>query len=369
MDDWGFGAYDGPGLDGFVRSFVRLEEAAAWSSREVLSERPGMHRLLAEADRQLAAYADDEAVFVAKLRPETAAGYRRLQGSMAPLGPYGRVAQAALQRMLRDQHLLRARPLRGAGSLLDQLSRLVDGPLAAGVVPGMLLAELVLELDAPCWISQRSKSTCVATVMSILLAIKKPAEYARLVAGLASPAGTVTLCNGDVVRRARDWTDPEDGGRTTSGRLLWPALMEYGNGALRYDNVSDQSGIGSLLGVELARPIALYGGLTQAGATAILRALSGRNYRTAVFPFDQGAGLREIAALVGRGELVPAAVNWEGEKHEVLVTGVAGGQVTLINPWGLLERFDAAELESRLFAYTPLRPVRGRREDTHFGII
>ena len=85
-----------------------------------------------------------------------------------------------------------ARSLAGNEALIEQFDRLARMPLAAGLDRTRLLSDIVVRVDDPGKIDQGYQNTCTVTTLEYLLASRHPAEYVRLVAGLASPQGVAS---------------------------------------------------------------------------------------------------------------------------------------------------------------------------------
>ena len=270
-------------------------------------------------------------------------GYRQL----AQICGNDPMARDALLRMLLDGRLGR-KDLIGRGDLLDHLIRAAKDPLVAGVDRQELVTSLIEETENPVKISQEGKGTCVATSATIVMARKDPAEYARLVADLARPEGSTTTVSGVKLTRAKDFNVDNDYGRTPSLRLLQPALMEYGNGWMRYNNEKDMHALGTTsIGDKIQQawqgfrdflyrfPI-MPGGLSGAGANKVLEALTGDEYAMIymVTRLNRGSALRRVQEAVAAGKTVPVGLEWEGGGHKVLVDKIENGTVYLTNPWG-----------------------------------
>jgi hypothetical protein len=100
-----------------------------------------------------------------------------------------------------------------------------------------ILAQTVSHLDDPNTINQSTKNTCGAATVQYLLAKDQPAEYARLVIGLAGPSGEVQLQSGQTMVRVPDSIDRSDGtwmpdkpgqGRDDVERILQAAFQDHG---------------------------------------------------------------------------------------------------------------------------------------------
>lgn len=253
----------------------------------------------------------------------------------------------ALQTLLVSGQLTKER------DLLPRLSALAEQPLASGLDRDDLVSHVLQEVADPAAISQAQKATCGATVGQIMLAKARPADYVRMVAGLASPEGKAPLANGKTLSREADW-NAEDGGRSLSSRLLQPAFMEYANGEnLDYNNTKDRNFRGTSqkdAGLSIEEAEHLYEGLM--GRPFKLEnaagAFSGDGDRAELFS--------AIIRQAGQGKLVPTGITWGDADagHQVLVDGIKGDSVTYLNPWGQKEAMGFKEFRDRLlFATLP----------------
>jgi hypothetical protein len=312
----------------------------------------------ATAQRELQANAPAERAALAKLPAgqrkeyeDVKAGMTRQKGDAAGEDV---VAQRALQKMLIDGKLGQ-KDLRGGKTVLDNLEQIQKEPLAKGIDRGALLCETTREMADPSCINQENKNTCGAAAASMVLATKNPAEYARIVGQLASPEGKATLQNGDTLHRAPDFADNSDKGtavRTTSQRLLEPALMNYGYSAdgTTYNNKNDDR---SLLGIET--PGGMSTGLLDNEQEKVLGGVLGTKYEDNVcLPGGYGNDWNKIAAATRRGEPVPASISYGGgvmNTHHVVITGVDGNNVSIMNPQGMRQTFSKEEFQKMMLSY------------------
>ena len=241
-------------------------------------------------------------------------------------------AARALQAMLLRGDLPGAPALREGQRTLDLLQRMVTQDLAAGLDRRRLMNELVLELEMPLRVEQRQKGTCVATTAQILLMQKHPAEFVRIVSGLASPSGRVVLAGGRTAVRESDWQATNDGMRTSVARLVQPALMEAAS-PFGYDNTRDKAVIGSSIGVG--------GGLSPFASASLNTQLEGSPYTARLanrWNREELVSDLKKALAAGKGP-IPASVVWEGGGgHAIQIERIADGKVTYINPWGQREQ-------------------------------
>lgn len=309
-----------------------------------------------EALGQVLDNAELEAAALEKLSETDRASYQTVKGALlepADGKPNGDpVAALALQTMLLEGSLPGAKALGGDETLLGGLETLATQPVGAGIDQRQLLADVVQEVATPESIAQTERGTCMPTSIEIQLAQKNPAEYVRLVAGLASTAGEVKTVGGDTLKVEPDaLTDGTT--RTLSQRLLAPALMEVANGRADYNNTIDRSVDGNNQQL----------GLTFAQGDRLLESLYGRDFAFSQTGSAQekAAGTEYIVGQVKNGESVVAGLTWESGGHAVLVTGTEtrDGQqyVTITNPWGREESIRLDEFEKRLLGvnYDPTK--------------
>ncbi|MDB5096479.1 MAG: hypothetical protein JWM80_900 [Cyanobacteria bacterium RYN_339] len=280
------------------------------------------------ADTQRKAAAAAERKALAKLSPADRTTYKDLQTALGDRV----LATRALQKLLVEGRL--------SGNLLAGLGGLAKQPLADGVDRAALINDTLREVEDPVRVAQHWKGTCGATTAQILLIRQDPTEYVRLVAGLASPAGTVQAKGGTVLRRASDWSADNDGGRSVSSRLIQPAFMKLGEVLFAgYDNSDDAATIG---------PLHLGGGLLPQGEASLLRQVTGKGYHSHMaMPWNRGALMDRLAKETANGP-IPVSLNWGDGGHFVQVDKVADGKVYLTNPWGEQDTMDVAEFKAHL---------------------
>ena len=257
------------------------------------------------------------------------------------------LAQLA-NRQVGDQPALLDRGADGS-TTLDSLHRLATGPIdrafaRSGVSRQELLGSTIQEVARPGEINQHSKGTCTVTSISYALAQRNPAEYARLVQGLTTPEGRVTMRNGEMLERNATGIAPDSAtNRSASERLLQSSLMEYGNGSFyNYDNQRDRHSVvvGAPLqgALRLGRLAGLYEGRASGGSG--LRLEETQRVQSAVFggqaTLAQGADAR--AALDGLRGAPPnsatLAFPWRTSGHAVTFDRIEGDRVYFRNPWG-----------------------------------
>jgi hypothetical protein len=301
---------------------------------------------LSKAREALAKGAAAEIDAMRKLSPDDRKRYQALAEAIGDRP----VSRHALHRLLLGGKLTREVDLdRGKGlfepgrRLMDHLDRLRGAPLAEGIDRTALLAETIAEIDDTVRISQREKNSCVPTTATILLARQKPAEFVRLVAGLAAPAGAVRMAGGKDLRRSEGWNTQNDGGRTTTSRLLQSALLNFGAALpTTYDPVSDTHRLG---------PISTGNGLTGGGSARINSQLQGRPFDAHLFTsIDRSFEWHRVTTALeaGKGPF-PVGLQWgSGGSHEVLLETIQDNWVIFTNPSGHRQRLSVDEFRSHL---------------------
>jgi hypothetical protein len=255
------------------------------------------------------------------------------------------VAALALQMMLLEGRLPGAPALGSSDTVLDGLHNLATQDLGEGIDRQQLLSDVVQEVAVPEAIAQRTFGTCAPTATEIKLAKDHPAEYVRLISGLASPDGQVTTVGGDVLR-VEEGALGGDRVRSVSQQLLAPALMELGNGDLDYSNEED--------GNYDANGERKGAGLSARGVDTLLESLYGRDfaYTNTDSAEEREAGVDFIEEELAAGRDVLIGVDWGTGGHKLLVTGVEvrDGEryFRVINPWGQVELIPVTEVEDRL---------------------
>lgn len=275
--------------------------------------------------------------------------------------PYGRVAKAlaadpmarlALQKLLFNGELPGQTAHDGKG-MLSHWDALLASPVVAGVEATALVGNLVQEVAEPTAIQQGYVRTCAATTCQIQMARAWPAEYVRLVAGLASPKGEVAMASGETLTRKpfAKW----DADRANTGRLFQDAVMEYANGPDEgYDVDKDKN-------VNLKDPAKFAGsGLTPTEVARALRGLWGETARfSAVEAEDWGVEACLVAAegALKLGKDVPSGFTWGEDEdpikkmmsgHAVLITEIKADSVTVANPHGALQQMPMAAFKERI---------------------
>ena len=283
-------------------------------------------------------------------------------------------------------------------SLVANLAALgaVKPPAGAPYLADELVGQVLAHLAEPAVINQSSRNTCGATTVQYVLATEQPAEYARLVVGLAGE-GRVALRGGGAMRLPTGSTDRDDTNRDDVERLVQSAFQHYG-GDFRgsYANETDtithangeSGGLRGFLrktaGKAVDWAVGLVGGArgnAEGKIAELYRDVTGRNAHLVgdlpggVFlkpTFLRGDVWGPVAQAVARGHTVPVDLVIAGLSdrpgaqvetlyrqglgnyaeqmlsHQVLVTRIADGRVHYRNPWGYETSLSEAAFRSRL---------------------
>ncbi|MEB3204489.1 MAG: hypothetical protein VKP57_07300 [Candidatus Sericytochromatia bacterium] len=282
------------------------------------------------------------------LSPADRADYQRLARGVG----HDAAARLALQVLLLSDRLPGQPAQRGGPDTLEGLDRLMNSaPLARGIDRKALVGQLVREMAAPAAINQKGKNTCTVTSLQIFMADRRPAEYVRIVAGLASPEGKVVLADGSTVVREPGTAEDDGSKRSISSRLWQPAMMERANDR-DYDNAADNfDGDDDRRGLNVGDIGNVFKAVT--GDRVLSRAMN-------AVPWIGKERLWEkwIGDSLTRGDAVLVGLNWtsvdarSGEErtsgHKVLVTGFDDDVVHFTNPWGQEEVMIRRDFTQRL---------------------
>lgn len=214
-------------------------------------------------------------------------------------------------------------------TLLQNLSSLATQEMGPNLDRATVFNELCKHLNDPGHINQGSRNTCVPTTIQHLQAVRDPAEYARIVAGLTSESGEVAMRNGDVLKRDLGSVGPDTSRRDSISRLYQAALMEYANGENEYDNRTDTN---------TRSDDSTYQGLYDHEAERAVDALFGDQYDRMSVDNRSESGRSQAEDAIRRaldnGGQVPVLINWTTMGHALLLTGMTDSTVILRNPWG-----------------------------------
>ena len=345
-----------PAPTGLASLFVRQpkakerEEALAGGHRietafAAAAKRTDDREAQAQAMLQSPAAMMAEARALAALSPADRAAYDRL--AAATPSPCARLA---LRELLLAGKLTGSAPSAGGASLLTELDRLASAELAPGIDKQALLADVLIEVAAPQTINQGRRGTCAATAAQLMLAQDRPAELVRLLAGLASPAGQVTLADGQTLLREPGTERDDKSGRSGSSRLLQAAFMEFANGeSVDYHNGYGRNGRD---GHSNGRH-----GLTVRESDRLAEGLSGGTAEhVSAQELDARPALAErVLDVVRGGQPVAVGLAWgkpdaQGKRsgHKVVVTAVIDGRVYFTHGHGKVESMTIAEFEQRV---------------------
>lgn len=309
------------------------------------------------------------------------------QQALAALSPDERAQVVALQHGLasRPQGQAALVKLLVSGQLhepvlanLDRMSRM---PLARGIARADLLESTLNDLAQPDSIVQGIRASCESATSQSLLARSHPAEYTRLLVGLASPGGQVPAADGKhVLTRPADWHAQRGGlslfvrffdwitghgsaERSTTGQLFQPtfanlAMVASHGAGYRYDNRHDCNL--DPHGQTYWNTDRQDNGITNAELATALTAVTGRPYayttRDLLTSHDSGERQRAARAVyrgLAQGEAVPIVIadgNPQGG-HDVLALPADGDRIHIFNPsGGKLESMSRAQFEAIVYS-------------------
>ncbi|MCA2979428.1 MAG: hypothetical protein INH37_14210 [Myxococcaceae bacterium] len=230
-------------------------------------------------------------------------------------------------------------------TLLSNLAALASQPLHASLAGHTsteeLLEGVLTDVMNPNRIEQGTAATCTVASMQFELVADEPAEYARLMAGLAGASGVVKMRGGGDLRLGPGDADPRGrSGRSASQALFQSAAMEYANGRFaNYDPV---------LGVTVdARRGQERLGLKPADQQALLEKLFGVKYSIDRL-FSEAEGAKALERLQGwdatgaRNRPIVVDLDQGKFNHAVTLESVTRERVTFRDPYGVLRSMPAS---------------------------
>ncbi|MDC0713766.1 hypothetical protein POL68_35190 [Stigmatella sp. ncwal1] len=230
------------------------------------------------------------------------------------------------------------------GTLLSHLAQLAKGPLHPALHErrAELLNGVLEETAQSFQVDQKEFNTCTVTSMQYELVRDNPAEYARLIAGLAGPTGRVGMRGGGEIELQDDSLSSKASGpyssahRTLSEAIFQTSLMEFANGIDEY-YVQGSRGTD-----ESVRPDgSTYTGQYASGMVQAASALFGRAYTTWYkTPSTFDAQMEFLRNYQPAGPNTPVLISYDttpgivGGDHAVNFVRVEGDRVFFRNPWG-----------------------------------
>lgn len=282
---------------------------------------------------------------LAKLSPEQRQQYEKLEAFFEN-DPQ---AHLALQMNLLEGKLTGSKTLKGDQDLLGALSAMSTQKVAPPLSNGQLLAEAVREIACPATIKQRSKNTCSVAALQVTMASTQPAEYVRILSGLAAEGNPGVTLKGDPngkLQRPADLEKDDGSGRTATPRLWQGSFMALAAKAenATYDNKTDT--------VTWADGTKTTSGMTPLGAgTAAAKALGG-DWNLANMYQMESFVLQELTTAK-KPLKVTIGKNYDGagnpqQQEEITITKMEGGVVTFKDKTGFTSTFTEDEFRAAL---------------------
>lgn len=221
-------------------------------------------------------------------------------------------------------------------STLSYLEMVRDRGVAEGLDARVVVGEMALVLGAHKGMQQNTWNTCAATSVSYIHAEENPADYARVMAGLVSPEGTVKMADGTVLHRNATSLAGDNSQRLNIDRIYQASIQDAFNGEAGYDSRIDQNV------VVHGKPYAAAGMLPSHMAAA-MSAVRGRPHRVEYFHGDRAQTELHLKQRLATGERVILSMNWVADlkqrsNHAVVLEAVEGDSLIIRNPWGSWEK-------------------------------
>lgn len=251
-----------------------------------------------------------------------------------------RRARVQLQEM-KEQGILLDSDSQNA-TCLDNIEQLMRQPLGERMDRRRLLESTLNHLHDPTTISQGEQGSCVSASVQHQLAEQQPAEYTRLLLGLASPSGQVVTQKGETLIREPD-SHRRPGRRDLASVLLQDAFTEFANGPESYDARADHSSGDHDPTLHQANPYMENSGHMEGGHPGLYPeevrrlaqgVLSGRFSNVYVEQGKPSGALERIEGALSREGSAFVGLQWERGGHRLAVVGIEQDRVYLWNPWG-----------------------------------
>ena len=224
-------------------------------------------------------------------------------------------------------------------TLLQHMHAIRTQPLAADfgahqIDSDVLVRNVAREVTDPGRnISQDNYNTCTVTSMQYLLALHRPAEYARAISELSSPKGEFHAV-GAKIRRDKNSVGADKSNRTVTERVFQSAMMEFANGSRAdYDPSADKNRLRPHGKVPAGGS---WSGQLTWGEIKGLKALFGKVDTESVFEFWELNSRKDVLRHLtpdthGRAML---AMRWGKGGHAVAFERIEDNRLYYRNPWG-----------------------------------
>lgn len=243
-------------------------------------------------------------------------------------------------------------------SVYDHLQRLLHQDLAPELESerGTLFCELAANLNCTGEINQKNRGTCSPTTLEYLHAKILPADYARVVVGLASKEQKVVFQGGETLATNPTGLEADDSLRTNVDRIYQSSLMDHGPGSgTRYNNYDD-----AFYTVSGRRYRG--SGMFDPQSGQLMAQIFGRN--TIIINHEAGDRKKfeaDAKRALNLGHPVWLGMSWDPDPdamhslHAMALVGFSEDKVYLRNPWGK----DETGLSDSGEANGPARVVKG----------
>lgn len=271
-------------------------------------------------------------------------------------------------------------------TLLDHLDTVAGQKLEPQLANrrGELLGKLVQETGRPAYsVHQGNVGTCAATTVQMHLLQHSPAEYARVISGLASPEKSVVLADGSKMEAAQNQankflkTGPDP--RNVTERMFQGAVQQYG------DQIPvEQGGHGKDYKYDANNPDNT--GMWDHQTGRVMKSLYNRDYSYQPLGANGSRGIESVPTdAKGKDKMradlfnelknqmdshqgpIAAHVKWDVDDkgrdalHEVLIEKMENGRVYFRNPWGS-NRSQGAGYADGLTLSNPTRRVENNSQ-------
>lgn len=218
---------------------------------------------------------------------------------------------------------------------LDHLREIQSQPLEGNFQRGVVVSELLANLQNPGEINQRNRGTCTVTTIEYFHASQQPSDYTRLVKELVHSQGKAHFQTGQVC-----WTNPtgvgeDHSGRSSVDRIYQSSMMQAAyKGIALYNNHNDT--FWTLGWNRQFRDSGLFS--HQSGY--LMEQVLGKPTKVMEYEGNRKRFEADMIRALNLGQTVFVAMAWHPDpndrdsNHALAVEKIENGKVYLRNPWG-----------------------------------
>jgi hypothetical protein len=228
-------------------------------------------------------------------------------------------------------------------TMLSNLATIATKPTTNGLSGAQVVADTIKDVSDPTTIATAKYGTCTAGDVQAALAQINPAEYSRVVAGLATGKGSVLLQDGKTLASSANFVAQSD--RTTTANLVQPALMDVEG---RFEGNTYNTLLDNYTPNEMK--------MSDKDMASLASVVLGIPYHTVSQTIDQQSAavinqmMSKLSAATPNRPIFTGIVLADGAAHEVQVVSSDAKSVVIRNPWGEVDTIPSENFKNALYA-------------------